>query len=301
MTSTTAVYVIDENGQLGAALQVLLDGYKIAVHTYSSVQQFFSSEASEHSKNSCLLFALDACCEDGLDIVTEIHRVSPRLPIIVLCDTPSESLRTKYISAGAIDMVSKSMVDAYAFTRLCDSFPDANCLPNTPPSTMQLSDGTIVTLRMISPDDIEIQRRFVIALSERSRHMRFFSGLKKLPEHMLKQLVSIQFPISYALIATISVASEEQQIGVARYAPTEIKHVAEFAVVVADEWHGFGIASQLLRGILTAATLAGIQQLEGLMLQKNKPMMMLAKKLGFTISSEKQEDYSLVKVVKTLR
>ena len=154
---------------------------------------------------------------------------------------------------------------------------------------------------MIRPNDAEIEHQFVIALSDRSRYLRFFSGLKKLPDHMLKQLIDPKFPISYALIATITTMGVERQIGVARYAPTETQYVAEFAVVVADEWHGYGIASQLMRGIVTAATVAGLNSLEALILRENEPMLKLASKFGFVISEESESDPNIIKVMKNLR
>ena len=203
--------------------------------------------------------------------------------------------------ADAIDLVNKCMVDAYIFTRLSKILPGDTKLPETATSTMQLSDGSTVTLRMITPEDAGIEQQFVTALSERSRYLRFFSGLRTLPPFMLRRLVSTQFPASYALIATVADGDSERQIGVARYAPTEDEGVAEFAVVVADEWQGRGIASQLLRYIIAAATVAGLDTLEGLVLRENRGMLRLARKLGFDELPESGEGQSLVKVVKKLR
>lgn len=301
MTQTTIVYTIDTDGRLSAGLQSLMDNYDIQVNAYTNTELFLNNTTAEQATTCCLLFALDSDCEDGPPLVATIKASRPRLPIIVLCDSPDDSLRDQYIDSGAIDIVSKSMVDAYIFTRLATTLPGAECLPTTQASTMLLPDGTAITIRMIRPDDVEIERQFVIALSDRSRYLRFFSGLRELPDHMLKQLIDPKFPISYALIATISTMEVERQIGVARYAPTETQHVAEFAVVVADEWQGYGIASQLLRGIVTAATVAGLNSLEALVLPENEPMLKLANKFGFVISQESESDSTTIKVMKNLR
>jgi FixJ family two-component response regulator/GNAT superfamily N-acetyltransferase len=301
MTAIATVHIIDADGRLGAAAQCLLYHYDIQVNTYSDSAEFLNSTTSDVQESSCLLLALTSACERGLAIVEELNHARPELPIIVLCDSTDESLREKYIALGTIDIVSKSMVDAYIFTRLSKILPGADSLPSTQPSTMQLRNGTAVTFRMISPEDAAIEHDFVIALSERSRYLRFFSGLKELPDYMTRELVDTHFPISYALIATVPTEQGERQIGVARYSPTETPRVAEFAVVVTDEFQGFGIGSKLLQYIVAAATVAGISRLEGLILRENTAMLMLSKKLGFTLSDDPEVDASVIKVVKKLR
>ena len=56
-----------------------------------------------------------------------------------------------------------------------------------------------------------------------------------------------------------------------------------------------------MRYIVTAATIAGINQLEGLILRENTPMLKLSEKLGFTISEDADLDATIVKVMKNLR
>ena len=129
----------------------------------------------------------------------------------------------------------------------------------------------------------------------------FFSGLKKLMPYMLKELTNPIYPISYALIATTMVEGREQQIAVGRYSPTGAEGVAEFAVVVADEWHGHGIASALMRFVITAAAVGGIKSLEGLVLRENKAMLALAQKLGFEHVSDYDDDNpNIVHVIRHL-
>lgn len=301
MTATETVYIIDAEGRLGAALQCLLDHYDMQVEAYASTAEFLGNTKATPEANSCVLLALDSACEQGLALVKTINHARPELPIIVLCDSTDESLQDKYRALGTVDIVSKSMVDAYIFTRLSAILPGADYLPTTQPSTMQLRDGTAVTFRMISPEDAKIEHEFVIALSERSRYLRFFSGLKELPGHITRELVDTHYPISYALIATVQAEEGERQIGVARYSPTETSRVAEFAVVVADEFQGQGIATKLVQYIVAAATIAGINRLEGLILRENTAMLMLSKKLGFTLSDDPALDGTLVKVEKKLR
>tara|TARA_R110000823_G_scaffold27609_8_gene80361 strand:- start:20515 stop:21471 length:957 start_codon:yes stop_codon:yes gene_type:complete len=306
MSSDATVYVLElgdnlDQGAAGEGLRALLHIYGIRVEPYRDAGALLAAIRAGSDADACVLIALQTTDDDGVKLVRTLSADIPEFPIIVLGDDADAELRARFVAAGAIDLVNKCMVDAYIFTRLSKILPGDTKLPETATSTMQLSDGSTVTLRMITPEDAGIEQQFVTALSERSRYLRFFSGLRTLPPFMLRRLVSTQFPASYALIATVADGDSERQIGVARYAPTEDEGVAEFAVVVADEWQGRGIASQLLRYIIAAATVAGLDTLEGLVLRENRGMLRLARKLGFDELPESGEGQSLVKVVKKLR
>ena len=117
---------------------------------------------------------------------------------------------------------------------------------------------------------------------------------------MLEELTNPNFPLSYALVATTMVDEHERQIAVGRYAPTGTEGVAEFAVVVADDWHGQGIASELMRFVIAAAAVGGIKSLEGLVLRENTAMLALARKLSFEETSGYEGDSSIVRVIRHL-
>ena len=153
-------------------------------------------------------------------------------------------------------------------------------LANVILSSVELKDGSRITIRVMRPEDAGIEQDFVRRLSARSKYLRFFSGLKQLSPRMLEKLTNPEYPESYALLAIASDGEQEQEISVARYAPTGSAGVAEFAVVVADEWQGLGVASLLLHGVIAAATVAGIGRLEGLVLRENDRMMKLSQSWG---------------------
>ena len=79
------------------------------------------------------------------------------------------------------------------------------------------------------------------------------------------------------------------------------KGVAEFAVAISDDLHGQGIATQLMRLLILAASVGGVNRLQGLILRENKPMLSLAKKLGFSTCTDHEEDSSILLLVKDLR
>jgi CheY-like chemotaxis protein/GNAT superfamily N-acetyltransferase len=300
MSSDPVVYIVDIDSSVREALCGLLGAYGIRVQPYADTQSFLLGLHASKSESGCLLLSLDLPDENGLSLLKQLRSEDYRFPIIVLATETGGDLRQQIKDAGATELVDKYLVDTYIVTRFSEILPDAPRLPITPDSTMELSDGTQVTFRMVHPEDAGLQQEFIVALSENSRYMRFFSGIKELPPSMLEKLTNLLFPSSYALMATICDGEDERQIGVARYAPTETPGAAEFAVVVADEWQGFGIASQLLRGIITAAAAGGIDRLEGLVLRENAPMLKLMLNMGFVESPGESPEPSAVLVAKEL-
>ena len=55
----------------------------------------------------------------------------------------------------------------------------------------------------------------------------------------------------------------------------------EFAIVVADAWHGKGIATELLRRLIDVARDRRLDRMTGVVLRENKGMLALAEELGF--------------------
>lgn len=88
--------------------------------------------------------------------------------------------------------------------------------------SVELRDGSRITVRVMRSEDAAIEQEFVRQLSDRARILRFFSGLKQLSPYLLQSLTSPEFPETYALLASISDGGQERQIGVARYAPTDV-------------------------------------------------------------------------------
>lgn len=165
--------------------------------------------------------------------------------------------------------------------------------------TWEIDAGIKVTIRPIRPDDALIEQEFVRSLSPRSKTLRFFAPIKELSAGVLARFTQSDFPHDLALIATIDVDGVEREIGVARYAPTATDGRVEFAVVVADEWQGKGIASELLRQLFKLADEGGVNSIEGLVLRENNRMLAVTKEFGFEARVH-DEDAGLIHVYKEL-
>lgn len=147
----------------------------------------------------------------------------------------------------------------------------------------KLDDGTVIAIRTMRPDDAAIEQDFVRSLSPQSSAMRFFTPVKELSATALQKFTHTDFPNEMALVATVDQNGTESEIGVARYSPGPGSAQVEFAVVVADNWQGKGIATELLRHLFSIASEVGINSIEGFILRENKAMLGLARKFGFSI------------------
>ena len=156
-----------------------------------------------------------------------------------------------------------------------------------------LRDGTQLQVRPIRPDDLEREKAFFHALSERSRFQRFMHAITDLSPELLRRFVSPDYERELALVAL----HDDRFVAVARYAPTDSPVRAEFALVVADAWQRKGVGRVLLERIAAAARRAGFRALCGSILDSNTEMLELTRRLGFV--PERREGAELI-VVKPL-
>lgn len=149
-------------------------------------------------------------------------------------------------------------------------------------TTMQLADGTNVTLRPIRPEDAEIEDAFVRNLSPRAKYFRFMQALRELTREMLIRFTQIDYDRELALIAVVEQDGKEVEVAVARYGMNPDRETCEFAIVVGDAWQGKGIGSRLMALLMEAAKARGFKQMEGEVLAENGPMLSLVRRLGFS-------------------
>jgi acetyltransferase len=140
-----------------------------------------------------------------------------------------------------------------------------------------LRDGRRVSVRPIRADDAPLLQRLFAGLSERSRYQRFMQYVSELSPAMLVRFTRIDYHRELALLALHG----DELIAVGRYAPDEDGRNAEFALVVADAWQGRGLGRQLLERLVKQARKAEYQALYGHILDANRDMLELARKLGF--------------------
>jgi len=162
-----------------------------------------------------------------------------------------------------------------------------------------MSDGRVVTLRPIRPEDADIEQEFVRGLSEESRYLRFMRVLDELTPEMLVRFTQIDYDREMAFIALHDIDGRTEEVGVARYTLEPDGETAEFALVVADAWHGLGVGTSLLEILVEYARQRGVRELIGEVLSRNQDMRQLGGRLGF-VESILESDEDVVRISRRL-
>jgi acetyltransferase len=87
------------------------------------------------------------------------------------------------------------------------------------------------------------------------------------------------------LVAVADEGAGEIIVGGARYVRGADGDTCEFAVTISDGWRGLGLASSMLRALIRDARARGLKHMEGYVLAVNRPMLDLARGLGFEVGA----------------
>lgn len=148
-------------------------------------------------------------------------------------------------------------------------------------ASLRLRSGELLKLRPIRPEDADLERAFVAGMSEESRYRRFMQHLPALTPQMLARFTQVDYDRELALIALAGDAPAEAIVAVARYVGNPDHESAEFAIAVADAWHGRGLGRAMMQALIACAKRRGFRRLLGVVLASNEPMLAMCRKLGF--------------------
>lgn len=169
-------------------------------------------------------------------------------------------------------------------------------------SVNRLKNGDAITLRPIRPEDAKIEHDFVNRLSSESKYFRFMHAVRELSPHMLAKFTKIDYDREMAFVALSQSTHDgaETMVGVSRYAINPDKETCEFAVAIADDWTGRGLAKLLMNRIIKHAQARGLSAIEGTVLINNTAMHNLMTALGFK-GSRNEEDRDIMDYVLDLK
>jgi acetyltransferase len=157
----------------------------------------------------------------------------------------------------------------------------------------RLGNGRRVALRPIVAADALLEAAFVRELSMASRYKRFMSSLRELSPAKLKYFTDVDQVHHIALAATAvdgpAGSGGRPWVGVARCITDPSGDACEFAVSVADDWQGSGLAGVLMRALMQTARARGLKTMYGTVLASNRGMLGLARQLGFSVQRESEE------------
>jgi len=155
-----------------------------------------------------------------------------------------------------------------------------------PADDVVLRDGTPVRMRPIRRTDLELERRFVNALSSRTRYLRLLSARTLLPGE-LERWTDIDPAREIAWVAVTGEGDGERELGVARCIRDDANPaIWDFAIVIGDAWQHLGLGRALLGRLMACAARAGVERLSSVTLSENHAMLSLARRLGFSTRRE---------------
>lgn len=165
---------------------------------------------------------------------------------------------------------------------------------------VRTTSGEPVLLRPIRPEDAAIEQAFVRALSPQSRYYRFMGSQHALSPPMLARFTQVDYDREMAFVAILNTSRSQRQIGVARYMTNPDGVSCEFAIAVADDYQGSGIACQLMHELIKRARSCDLERMYGHILAENMRMIALAQRLGFDLKLD-PEDGAVLRAERDLR
>lgn len=152
--------------------------------------------------------------------------------------------------------------------------------------TVTLQDGTQVKVRPIRPEDEPDHYQFLSRLTPEDIRFRFFGQVGALPHGQMARLTQIDYDREMALLAKIKVgASGHDTVGVVRTVTDPDNDRAEYAIVVRSDMKGRGLGRWLLEKMIAYCRARGTRMIIGQVLQDNKAMLGLCRKLGFKLKT----------------
>jgi acetyltransferase len=152
-----------------------------------------------------------------------------------------------------------------------------------------LRDGRTVHVRAMRPtDEAEFLQAFA-RLSDDARHMRFMRFVKEPNLDRLRRVLA-SFPEGgIGIVATVPAADGEDIAGSATCFIGHDSTSCEFAITVASEFGGAGLATILMTALIGAAKARGLKEMDGYVLAVNQPMLRLARRLGFSVAPDPED------------
>ena len=144
---------------------------------------------------------------------------------------------------------------------------------------VELRDGRVALVAPLDPADRARYLAGVERASPESLYMRFMAPVSRLTESQLRYLLEVDHRDHEALLAVDEESGDA--VGVGRFVRyPDRPDVAEAAVLVIDEWQGFGLGTTLCRLLAERAREVGVERFEASLLGANHPMLAVLESLG---------------------
>lgn len=146
-----------------------------------------------------------------------------------------------------------------------------------------LEDNTIVHLRPIRPEDEPSWGELLMSASHESIRLRFRSMLKQqqINHELATRHCYIDYEREITILGEIELGGSKKIIAVGSLSAVADERVAEFAVLVEDNWQGKGLGGVLLDYCVEIARGRGIERIIAETDPKNHRMVSVFQKRGF--------------------
>ncbi|WP_394201782.1 bifunctional acetate--CoA ligase family protein/GNAT family N-acetyltransferase [Shewanella waksmanii] len=154
----------------------------------------------------------------------------------------------------------------------------------------ELKNGDKIMLRPILPEDEPKHLAFDNSLSDEDRYKRYFGVRSKMTHEEMAVLTQIDYAREMAFIATAKQEDgDEITLGAIRASIDPDNTEAEFAMAVRSDHQGQGLGKLLLEKLINYYKDNDTQKLSGFTMFENRSMASLAKRLGFTVTFDMEE------------
>ncbi len=149
-----------------------------------------------------------------------------------------------------------------------------------------------VELRPIRAEDAQAEIKLVNSMSRESKYLRFMHAVNDISPELLSRFTKLDYDREMAFGAFLEKNNKEKLIGVSRYSINPDKQSCEFAIAIADEYHGLGLAKQLMLVLIEHVKDRDLKVIEGTVLKINTSMDKLMASLGFS-KRPSPDDYDI--------
>jgi acetyltransferase len=158
-----------------------------------------------------------------------------------------------------------------------------------------LRDGTPVTLRPIKPEDEPLWLEMLASCSKESIYSRFRYDFHFNSHEVATQFCYIDYDREMGIVAEVEYEGRKRLIGVGRLISDPDVVIAEYAVLVTDEWQHKELGVKLTEYCEEIARNAGVKKLYAETTKDNKAMIAVFRKQGFSVEYGDDSNVSVVK------
>ncbi|MCP3869590.1 MAG: GNAT family N-acetyltransferase [Gammaproteobacteria bacterium] len=146
----------------------------------------------------------------------------------------------------------------------------------------ETGQGRRILLRPVRVGDTPAYTEMFQRLHRDDVRFRFFSYLKQLPDQELQRFQQIDYDLNVNFVALgITQSHEREMLGVVGATLCPEDSSAEFGLLIRTDQKGHGLGRALMKKLIRACIDRGIITLRAEVMMHNRPMLDLARSLGF--------------------